>query len=211
MNSVVPTIHSDVLLLVEGKDDEHFVDHLIKERGLNLSVKIESTDGVYSLLEQLRTEIQPASRKILGIIVDADDNFDSRWKEIVDILSKKGVSTPKEAARSGTIIPPEKGFPKIGIWIMPDNKSNGELEDFVLEMIPENDEIMPLAKKYINEIPKKRQEFRRKRTKAELFAWLANARKPGRIGASISSGKFNINSSNSNVFVEWLEQLLATP
>ncbi len=208
MNSVVPTIHSDVLLLVEGEDDQHFVHHLIKKRQLNLSVEIESTVGVYNLLEQLRTEVQPANRKILGIIVDADDNFDSRWKEIVDILSKKGVSTPQKAARSGTIIPPKNGFPKIGIWIMPDNGSKGELEDFVLEMIPKEDEVIPLAKKYIEEIPKKWQEFGKKRTKAELFAWLANARKPGRIGASIDTGKIKVDSSNSNAFVEWLKQLL---
>ena len=211
MNSVLPAKDSDVLLLVEGEDDKHFVYHLINKRELNLNLPEEniiSTDGVNNLLQRLYADVQP-SRKILGIMVDADKNCNKRWKEIIDILSEKGVSTPKTPTRSGTIIPPENDLPKIGIWIMPDNRSKGELEDFVLEMIPENDEIMPIARKYIREIPENRQEFaHHKRTKSELFAWLANARKPGRIGASIGAGKFNADSSNSDVFVEWLKQLL---
>ena len=210
MNSVLSPKDSEVLLLVEGEDDKHFVYHLINQRKLNLNLpedNIISTGGVSKLLQRLEADIQP-SRKILGIMVDADKNCNKRWKEIIDILSEKGVSTPEIPARSGTIIPPENDLPKIGIWIMPDNRSKGELEDFVLKMIPEDDEVMTLAQKFIEEIPEDWQEFAHKRTKAELFAWLANARKPGRIGASIGADKFNIDSSNSNVFVEWLKQLL---
>ena len=36
---------------------------------------------------------------------------------------------------------------------MPDNKSNGELEDFVIKMKPTDDAIWPRAQTYINRIP----------------------------------------------------------
>lgn len=208
MDSVASTVYNDVLLLVEGEDDKHFVHHLLNKRQLDFSMKIESADGVYKLLNRLRTEAQPDSRKVLGIIVDADDDFNNRWKEIIDALSKYGVSTPETPTRSGTIIPSKNKLPKIGIWIMPDNESNGELEDFVFKMISKNDKVIPLAQKYISDITENHQKFAHKRTKAELFAWLANTKKPGRIGASIGADNFDIHSSNSNEFVKWLQQLL---
>ena len=60
--------------------------------------------------------------------------------------------------------------------MMPDNCSVGELEDFVVEMIPPDDLVWPLAQRYIEKIPN--PAFKESKVlRAQLYAWLA-ARKP---------------------------------
>ena len=205
-----PKENSDALLLVEGEDDEHFVKHLHDKFQLNLSLDIKNAGGIDEVVKWFRAEVQEPGRKVLGVIVDADEVLNERWKEIVSILSSKGIKTPATPAPSGTIITSEKMYPKIGIWIMPDNRSSGELEDFAIQMIKNDDEVMPLAQNYIDSIPVGQREFRKnKRTKVELFAWLANAHKPGRIGASISTGKLKIDNSISKEFANWLTRLFS--
>ena len=198
---------SDALLLVEGKDDEQFVYHLHNCLKLNLSAEIRPTGGVNYLLKQLRAEVQQPGRKILGAIVDADEDLNERWRKIVYLLSERGIGAPSTPNPSGTIIPSENMYPKIGIWIMPDNQSSGELEDFVFNLIDSNDEGKSLAHKYIDNIPDYLQKFKNKRTKAELIAWLANTSRPGKIGASIQDGNFDINKPIANEFTNWLTRL----
>ena len=70
-------------------------------------------------------------------------------------------------------IPPFSGIrpsqPRVGIWLMPDNASTGELEDFVMQLIPEDDSVWPLSKQYIGEIPQADRKFREDKTRrAEL-------------------------------------------
>ena len=57
---------------------------------------------------------------------------------------------PDQPEPSGTII---EGRLRIGIWLMPDNRSTGELEDFVGSMIPSGDPVWPLSEAYIDGIP----------------------------------------------------------
>ncbi len=62
---------------------------------------------------------------------------------------------PKGPASAGTIV---QGVPRIGIWLMPNNKTAGELEDFVAALIPGDDPVWPRSQAYIDEIPKKDRE-----------------------------------------------------
>ena len=195
-------------LLVEGKDDEHFVCHLNAKLNLNLPLNILTRTGIEDVLKVISTEIKVSGRKAVGIIVDANDNLDDRWKKISEILNAVNIDTPSSPPIDGTIIESKNRNPRIGIWLMPDNKSSGELEDFVIQMIPDDDDIWPLAQIYINSIPKTSRKFKRqKRRRAELYAWLAARKIPSRIGWTISSGDLNVDGKLTQSFVYWLVKL----
>ena len=208
MKKFGPEENKSAELLVEGVDDLHFVKQFHDKLQLNLSFGISVTNGFNKLCSELPIRVSQSGIKILGVIVDADDDLDERWNEVVGVLTDKGISAPESPTPSGTIIQSNNRLPKLGIWVMPDNKSIGELEDFAFNMIDKNDRVKPLAQCYINSIPKNLQKFKNnKRPKAELFAWLAHTEEPGRIGASIGAGNFDIHSPISKEFANWLNQL----
>ena len=79
-------------------------------------------------------------------------------------------------------------MPRVGIWLMPDNQSLGELEDFVAQMIPDNDPVWPLSQDYISRIPEEHREFAENKTStAEVYAWLATREDPRQMGAAIGA------------------------
>ena len=72
-------------------------------------------------------------------------------------------------------------MPRIGVWLMSYNdlEQGGELEDFVVEMVPKGDPILPMAQKYIDSISIDDQPFSPgKRSKAVIHAWLATRSQP---------------------------------
>ncbi len=95
---------------------------------------------------------------------------------------------------------------------MPDNKSHGELEDFAAQMIPEDDPVWPSSREYIANIPVKDRKFDSDKTpKAELFAWLATRKNPGRMGAAIGADDLSLDNQPSKKFLKWLTELFKQP
>ena len=106
-----------------------------------------------------------------------------------DKLVKAGFAPPDNLNSKGVIIDAEGGVPTVGVWLMPDNGSTGELEDFVIRMIKDHDPVWPLAQAYIDNIPGDDRKFSSaKSDKAKLYAWLATRKKPNRMGAAIGAG-----------------------
>ncbi len=103
---------------------------------------------------------------------------------------------------------PEFRVPRVGVWMMPDNGSPGELEDFVIGMVPEADTVFPLASAYINDIPEGERKFAADKTrKAELHAWLAARKEPGRMGAAIGAGDLSVDGELARQFLDWLRRV----
>lgn len=88
--------------------------------------------------------------------------------------------------------------------------STGELEDFVMQMIPEGDPVWPLATRYIGEIPKADRKFQENKTRrAELYAWLAARENPKQMGSAIGSYDLNVDGIRCKNFLDWLKILFA--
>ncbi len=218
------------LLLVEGQDDLHFVKQLwnkhfegdesklLSYNGTKQPFDIESLDGVEKLCNIISTEINVPNREVLGILADANSDLENRWNKISCNI-KKAVEMSGESKRlqidlnkipnapepTGTII---NSKPRIGIWLMPCNVSPGELEDFVVKMVPADDPIWPCSKQYISNITKQYRKFDSEKTpKAELFAWLATRRNPGRMGAAVGAGDLSLDNKPSETFLNWLIEL----
>ena len=163
--------------------------------------------GISNLLRSIPLEIRVEGRVAVGILVDANDDLRSRWQAVTDRLRSAGIQPPADPAPGGTIIDVDDK-PRVGVWLMPDNESPGELEDFIARMIPPGDPVWPLSEAYIDDIP---EEFRRfaqgKIPRAKVHAWLAARERPRPMGSAIAAGDLDTNAANSLGFLEWLRKL----
>ena len=195
------------LLLVEGEDDQHVVEHLYRRVQDIPAFEIRPAGGVSNLLDAIRGEVSAEGRQTLGVLVDADDDTASRWDQLRARFATRGIALPDDPNPGGVIVPPTNG-PRVGVWMMPDNQSPGELEDFVRTMLPPSDPVWPRSQRYVDDIPREHRRFRPgKLLRAQVYAWLATRETPGRMGAAIGAGDLHIGGPDSQRFAHWLSEL----
>ncbi len=192
------------VLIVEGRDDQYVTEAILKREGLQPEFTILPKCGAPALLKGMRAEVKVPGRVAVGFVIDANSNPASRWREVTDKL--QGVCAPPSAPSSGGTIVGQQ--PRVGIWMMPDNGSSGELEDFVRSMVPPDDSLWLLAETYIAGIPEAMRRFPdAKYPKAVLHAWLAAKRRPGRMAAAIRAGDLETRGELVRRYVRWLREL----
>lgn len=195
------------ILLVEGRDDKHVAIHICKRSQSISDFHIEDKGGFEALNQTIGAEIDVPGRQVVGILVDANNSAQSRWESITRRLSDEAIQAPIKPAPDGTVIDTD-GKPRVGIWLMPDNESPGELEDFVARMLPANDPVWPLSKRYISDIPKAQRKFPEGKTlRAQLHAWLAAREDPRQMGLAIRARDLEIDGILCQKFIAWLEEL----
>jgi hypothetical protein len=201
---------SDSVLLVEGPDDAHVVRHVSQRSDAIADFSIRQKCGVEKLLAAIDTEVQTSGLRAMGILVDANEDVAARWDAVKGRLAPAKVALPDSPVPSGTIVEgrPHDGIPRVGVWLMPDNGSPGELEDFVAQMIPAGDAVWPLSKIYIDGIPCAEKKFRpKKKKRAQVHAWLAAREDPRLMGAAIGAGDLAVDGPLCQEFVSWLKAL----
>lgn len=197
--------NNDRVLLVEGTDDEHVVRHLRDRHQEMPEFCIRGKGGIEALLEDIGLEILDPRRKAVGILVDANDDLDARWSAVANRLRAENIEVPSSPERTGTII---DSIPRAGIWLMPNNTSPGELENFVSEMIPDDDPVWPLSENYIDGIPRAHRKFTEKKIlRAKIHAWLATREDPRQMGAAIGAHDLHVDGTLSTTFANWLQRL----
>ena len=193
------------VLLVEGEDDEQVVWHLWNRHYRSKPpFGIESRKGVENLLRVIEPEIRVPDRVAVGIVADANGDPNVRWDDVLHRLREAEVEAPQALSPDGAIV---GGAPRVGVWLMPDNQGPGDLEDFVRGMIPDDDPVWLLAQKYVQGIPEEAKDRLEKRSKAELYAWLATRAKPGRMGSAIGRGDLKTDGPLCSAFLAWLKKL----
>ena len=202
---------SDRLLLVEGPDDQHVVRHLWERRhGRGLPFQISPRGGVEGVIESIRDEAQASRREALGILVDGNNDLSARWQSISDRLASLVIQAPAIPPPDGLVIAATDDMPRIGVWMMPDNQSRGELEDFVAQMIPDNDPVWPLSQDYIDAIPAVHRNFASGKTlRAKIHAWLAAREDPRQMGLAIRARDLEIDGTLCIRFTNWLDSLFS--
>lgn len=214
------------VLLVEGPDDQHFISSLATKFGFKTHVEkhhdknnadmskytedaivIREMGGVDNLLEELDAQIDASDLERLGIVVDANGNCSSRWISIRDRLQNIGYSgIPTSISENGVVVAPPRGRPAVGIWIMPDNRSTGFLENFVSQLI-KNDDIWNLAVDVVDRLPLDKRKFSEtKKTKAQIHTWLAWQEEPGKpMGLAVTKGYLDLTRKGVSLFIEWFK------
>ena len=211
-----------MIILVEGADDSAVVFHLLTRHGLPLAdrgrlspgqIVIEDGRGVDHILESLPTRLkalsneQPSPR--IGLVLDADRDLPRRWDAIRNRLVDFGYgAVPNLPEAQGTVLQ-QDDLPILGIWLMPDNRLSGELEDFVQLLVPATDTLWPRAEQVVQDIPLAEQLFpAHDRMKAMMHTWLAWQHEPGRpMGLAITKRFLDPDAPSAHLFVAWVRRV----
>ena len=193
------------VLLVEGGDDEHVVRHLCRPQQDMPEFDILDKKGFPNLEAAIGPEIKAPGRIVVGILADANDHPDRRWQAVSTRLRNANLEPPPALEPDGTVI---EGTPRVGIWLMPDNRLAGELEDFIEQLIPADDRVWPLAQTYIDGIPATDRKFSDgKILRARIHAWLAARKEPRKMGGAIGAGDLDVTVPLATAFTGWLRRL----
>lgn len=202
-------------LLVEGATDRHVVLNILARSSPQISAFVTFDQGnIDRLLDSIYMEVTNGERTAVGIMPDANDHPGDRWESVKGRLRKAGVDPPPDLPRDGVVIDgaPSEGLPRVGVWMMPDNQSPGELEDFLKGMLPPDDPVWPLAQEYIDGIPPEHREFQEgKRLRAQIHAWLAAREDPRPPGQAIGAHDLAIDGLLCVRFTDWLRRLFGEP
>jgi hypothetical protein len=206
------------ILLVEGRDDQHVIWALCKKHNLPETFDVKDCGSIQNLLRELelRLKLGDNNRRI-GVVADADLSMKSRWDSIVSILRDTGKYEYHEPVlpKEGIVLDPtDKMFPKIGVWLMPDNSQNGMLEDFIAALAEPDDALMAKSEKVLTELEKEGiQRYKPvHRSKAKIHTYLAWQDMPGRpMGQAITANTLNADSELATKFAEWLRALFCDP
>ena len=201
------------ILLVEGHDDEHVLKHLCGNRDVPKLDEVKPLGGVDELLKSFPVQLKASNDgDIVGVVIDADTDLNSRWQSLRNSLIKAGYQDVMEnPSPDGTILDPPIGalLPRVGIWIMPDNQTKGILEDFLRFLVPEESRLFDHVKASVATIPEGEKRFiQLAEPKAIIHTWLAWQQEPGKpLGTAITARYLDPNVAQVDVLVSWLKRL----
>jgi hypothetical protein len=216
------------VLLVEGINDLHAVRNLVyaydisvhyqkDEKGPSAGeadLEIQQAGGRSRLDQSIRDFLQLGDVRTLGVVLDADDDASGSWDSVLDSLFRHDEGSPTHATTGdltdgfvGETLDSVGDPVQVGAWVMPNNESEGALEDFAIHLIPDQDALWPHAREVVRDLPEKR--FKDSHTgKAELHTYLAWQNPPREpVGRSINAGPLKTNSNLAQRFVAWVRHL----
>lgn len=203
------------LILVEGKSDLYFVDEILKKKGWSDQIQIVQVEGknnFKSCLDNLQNS--PPQKNCLtfdqvqsfAFIRDADNDFKASFQSACDTLKACALPAPQKAARFTT----QEGI-KTGVYILPDNKSKGALEDLFLKTIPADDKRLKCVDQFfdcIAKLPDDKLKTPKKSKKAKTRIYLASTEESlSHISYAVQKGFLNLETPLIKGLVQFLDDL----
>lgn len=220
------------VMLVEGPDDWNVFFHLIKHhypadrlvvtRKDNYRPRLEDTPaGIKRILfdvvqgdsmfkpKALSAQLKASGLERIGLVVDADTDLQARWLKLCDALVSFGYTDLPAGPTSGGTIIEQTDYPTVGIWVMPDNRLPGSLEDFIGFLRPVGDTLWARAEEAISLIPAQERLFKPQATiKAHIHTWLAWQEEPGTpMGQAITKQYLDATAPHALQLLDWLRRL----
>lgn len=213
----MPSGYKPNKLIVEGEEDKRVIPQLIEANGIpwgetkkEAVVNIEAygnDDFVDATF--ISTELKASGLKALGLMIDADNDLNARWQSVRNACLKSIPDIPEQLPATGLIHSTDSGI-RFGVWIMPDNQTQGMLETFLTYLI--RDESEPLWQ-YAQEVAKEAQNkgatyINSHSDKAYIYTWLAWQHPPGRqLHDAVRQKILDPNHPQAQSFVNWFKQL----
>ena len=197
-------------LLVEGKDDQHVIWALCEKFKIPEAFDVIDCDGIDNLYDEIPLRFKQSGVQTIGIVIDADINLQNRWISVRGLLEKQGFEVPRELPEEGLVL--SNNVYKVGVWVMPNNKTNGMLEDFVSFLVPQEDKLLPVVDVTLVDIENKNfnKYIPAHKSKARIHTWLSWQEDPGTpMGLSITK-KYLTEDNNCKQFINWLQILFAS-
>ena len=201
-------IPAERLLLVEGGDDEHFVKALIASFSSLPTFKVERCRGVDKLLKNAPSRLKEDGRQALGVMLDANTDPMARWMDLSAAFADRMPNMPQQPVPEGIILDDINGV-RLGIWLMPDNGTPGELENLLVHLVRDSHDWI-LAQQFVAAvIQNSNKPETMKIRKSEIRAWLAVQETPGLLGEAMKSGALDLEKPDLEPFLGWLHDLFA--
>lgn len=214
---------AEKLLLVEGASDSSFFEAYLRATRLtgvkvspprDLGAAANGQGNVSTLLPILIPQLSDGRITRLGIVIDADYKHKgvghgASYKRITDQLRTFGYKVPNPYPKKERrfIFKHPDGLPSIGLWIMPDNRSDGMLEDMIAATISKKEQLTLYAYAHgvVSAIKNPLFDATIHSTKAEVNSWLAWQKMPGKALVSvIGDGLIDLKKGPAQSFSEWL-------
>ena len=196
------------VLLLEGKSDCNIVKKFCEDNKINTQFGFCNCENDNQVLSKLNALLQGSNQpEIIGIILDADNDINARYQEIINKTTKFYKKLPDSILKTG-LVHTENGLPKLGIWIMPNNQDNGALEKFYLKLATDIDTA------FINDVIKRaegkkltsfKSQHRNKAIMHTYFAWQDSPSDP--LHSAINKIALDNNKKIAKTFKAWLVQL----
>lgn len=208
-------------LHVEGTDDSHALRHLLIRHGMDYDRKpwpaefpaIVDLGGKPDLLAGVETAVRVSNHQSIGFVLDANSSVPACWATVSSRLHRVGVVTPDEVPQEGFVGEAEAYRACVGVWLMPDNQREGTLENFLRDLIEEDELLLPYAEESAERAKELGAGFSAKDTdKAVLHTWLAWQEEPGLpYGTAIRARYFRDDSPAAQAFVAWFREVFSIP
>lgn len=215
------------LLLVEGEADKSFFEEFCRTQGVSAGIRVappvemggkkNSKQGVFNFLAQSIEQLNDGKLHALAIVVDADrcsdgGGFKNTVRQIQEKIRTQGYDQePKHLSTGGLLFKHNDGLPDFGVWVMPDNASEGMLEDWVLQSVSSNErDLLQQAQTTVANLSS-RKFNKNKLSKAEVATWLAWQEKPGEgIYYTVSQKLLDSSSTLYLGLVTWIKTVFPT-
>jgi len=148
-----------------------------------------------NLLEALFDDLRDGVIEHLGIVADADyttskgiGGFNKRWQQFHP-----------------------DGLPPVGLWLMPDHKNDGMLEDLIKQTVCEGEQqsLLQTATVCLNRLPITLFKPHH-HTKATLYTWLAWQKRPGQaLVSTVNADLIDRQSQEIQSFLKWLRKVFS--
>ncbi len=209
------------MLLVEGDDDAHAIRNLLGQHGISAafvekagsrrSIAPKQVESVDDFPPSIRNELKVGpDLSALGVVADADQSVEDEWRALRNALhtyedQRAPISLPSDGWIGMVSTVDDHEIPA-GIWIMPDNDREGALEEFVMELVPDDDGLWPYSEEVIQDLPEQRFSDADE-GKALIHTWLAWQETPREpIGRAISQDVLRSDADLAAQFVDWVQR-----
>ena len=215
-------------LFVEGADDRNVFIHLLNNHRITSPdpsqrdrfiendefFEIKNCDGFPNLLKAFRVVLKgEVYNNRYGIVVDADTDIEASWKSLSNILVDRGYDAVPSIPNDDGVIVKQDELPIVGIWLMPNNKLPGAIEEFVSFLGPQDDELWPIAQSAVQQAISIKCNFRSSHVmKAHLHTWLSWQEEPGTpMGHAITKKYINANAPDALQLITWFRNVFEFP
>jgi hypothetical protein len=224
-------MNTEKILLVEGETDKKFFQKLFER--LNLQVKVEpgfdvspktpldygeKRDGKASLLDLLNGRLkglQDGTITHCGVVLDADFEKDG-WGAKRTLENIKGKITTLDFSADpihldscgGFIFPHNDGLKPLGVWIMPDNFSEGMMEHMIANAVQQGEtQLLQYAGNVVSSLENKKFKTHHL-IKAHVSTWLAWQKLPGEgIDSVIKEDLIDYDAPCMKNLCQWLRKI----
>lgn len=214
------------ILLVEGPADSFFYAAFVRHlriKGVKITppaeygAKINSKSNAIHVLPTLLDQLDDGSVSSIGLVVDADYEatgglgFRKTLDQIVHKIQSHGFEINPIKQPHGFLFSHPDGLLPFGVWIMPNNKTEGMLEDFIKESIRADDQVR-LRDSAVEVVASLKNPLFKEihRSKAEVATWLAWQKTPGeKLESTIDGNLVDLTSPACSTFSEWLRTVFA--